>query len=114
MVLLSLGAERPQSIESYGNVRNYEVVLANESVIDPNVDKNPNLRQALKGGPGNFSLVTRFDMYFIPYPDPSIQVWGGFSRTILASLMSSFVDFTKNVRKRYTQLNDYLLGLHPG
>ena len=50
-------------------VVNYEVVLANGSVIDANSTANTELWRALKGGSSNFGIVTRFDMEAIPARD---------------------------------------------
>ncbi|KAF7936660.1 uncharacterized protein EAE97_008026 [Botrytis byssoidea] len=44
------------------NVENYEVVLANGSLVNANRFENRNLWQALKGGSNNFGIVTRFDI----------------------------------------------------
>ncbi|KAK7966962.1 FAD binding domain containing protein [Apiospora aurea] len=44
------------------DVANFEVVLADGSVIDANARTNPGLFKALKGGSNNFGIVTRFDM----------------------------------------------------
>ncbi|SPO04344.1 related to 6-hydroxy-d-nicotine oxidase [Cephalotrichum gorgonifer] len=45
------------------NVREYEVVLANGSIVVANVGTNPDLYKALRGGGGpNFGIVTRFDL----------------------------------------------------
>lgn len=61
------------------NVANFEVVLADGSIIHANAEENPDLWVALKGGSGNFGLVTRFDMHVIDFPDPSKpDLWAGF------------------------------------
>lgn len=44
------------------NVDNYEVVLASGEVVNANREENRDLWTALKGGAGNFSIVTRFDL----------------------------------------------------
>ncbi|KAI1144298.1 6-hydroxy-D-nicotine oxidase [Hypoxylon sp. FL0543] len=44
------------------NVVNFEVVLADSTVVNANVDENPDLYRALKGGGPNFGIVTRFDI----------------------------------------------------
>ncbi|KAF9877418.1 FAD binding domain-containing protein [Colletotrichum karsti] len=44
------------------DVKNYEVVLADGSVVNANAGENPDLFKALKGGSNNFGIVTRFDM----------------------------------------------------
>jgi hypothetical protein len=47
-------------------VMNYEVVLANGSVINANSETHADLWRTLKGGGSNFGIVTRFDMEVIP------------------------------------------------
>ncbi|KAK8103051.1 FAD-binding domain-containing protein [Apiospora sp. TS-2023a] len=44
------------------NVINYEVVLANASVINANASSHPDLWWALKGTNTNFGVVTRYDL----------------------------------------------------
>lgn len=48
------------------SIKNYEVVLANGSVVNANANENPNLWKALKGGGPNFGIVSRFDMEPVP------------------------------------------------
>lgn len=48
------------------NVQNFEVVLADGSVVNANQQQNTDLFWALKGGGSNFGVVTRFDLYTIP------------------------------------------------
>ncbi|KID89998.1 FAD binding domain-containing protein, partial [Metarhizium majus ARSEF 297] len=43
------------------NIINYEVVLANSSVVNANATSNRDLWWALKGGGPNFGIVTRYD-----------------------------------------------------
>ncbi|TGJ75891.1 hypothetical protein E0Z10_g10942 [Xylaria hypoxylon] len=42
------------------NVINYEVVLANATIVNANATDNPDLFRALKGGSNNFGVVTAF------------------------------------------------------
>ncbi|KAF3059780.1 Bifunctional solanapyrone synthase [Daldinia childiae] len=42
-------------------VSNFEVVLANGSIVNANADENPGLLFALRGGSNNFGIVTRID-----------------------------------------------------
>ncbi|KAI0467577.1 FAD-binding domain-containing protein [Xylaria cf. heliscus] len=51
------------------SVVNFEVVLANGTIINANETANSDLWQALKGGSSNFGIVTRFDMEAVPAPD---------------------------------------------
>ncbi|KAF4457080.1 hypothetical protein F53441_868 [Fusarium austroafricanum] len=55
-------------------VVNYQVVLANGTLINANKDQNPDLFLALKGGGNNFGVVTRFDLQTVPSHRPSLQL----------------------------------------
>lgn len=44
------------------NVVNFEVVLANGTIVNANAHENAGLWRALKGGSGNFGFVTRVDV----------------------------------------------------
>ncbi|KAI1143675.1 FAD binding domain-containing protein [Hypoxylon sp. FL0543] len=48
------------------SVVNYEVVLANGTIVNANNTTNSDLWRALKGGGSNFGIVTRFDMEALP------------------------------------------------
>lgn len=48
------------------SVANYEVVLANGTVVNANSTANADLWRALKGGSSNFGIVTRYDMEALP------------------------------------------------
>ncbi|AEO70940.1 uncharacterized protein THITE_114425 [Thermothielavioides terrestris NRRL 8126] len=48
------------------NVKNFEVVLSNGSIVDANSEQNSDLFWALKGGGPNFGVVTRYDLYTVP------------------------------------------------
>ncbi|RWA08866.1 hypothetical protein EKO27_g6226 [Xylaria grammica] len=50
-------------------VINFEVVLADGSIINANEAENSDLWRSLKGGGGQFGIVTRFDLEAIPAPD---------------------------------------------
>ncbi|KAI3332046.1 FAD-binding domain-containing protein [Xylariaceae sp. AK1471] len=53
------------------NVKNFEIALANGSVLDCNAISNKDLFWVLKGGGPNFGIVTRYDLYTVPV----YQVW---------------------------------------
>lgn len=55
------------------NIANFEVVLADGEIINANEASHSDLWTALRGGSGNFGIVTRFDMYTFPAQD----LWGG-------------------------------------
>lgn len=84
-------------------VANFEVVLADGSIVDANKDTNSDLWQALKGSSGNLGLVTRFDMYPIEYADPQNPVvWGGnliYDPSAAPGVFDALVEFTDNVQK---------------
>ncbi|KAJ5098293.1 hypothetical protein N7532_005294 [Penicillium argentinense] len=81
-------------INFYGNqvgfgcdtVVNYEIVLADGSIVQANKTSNPDLFWALKGGSSNFGLVTRFDLETIKSP----KVWAG-SHTVSEKYIDRFL-----------------------
>lgn len=80
------------------NVVNAEVVLANGRVVDANAHSNRDLWKALKGGSGNFGIVTRIDMEAFP----AGQLWGGIrasDKSETPALVKSLIDFTNNNHK---------------
>jgi hypothetical protein len=58
---------------SADSVRNFEIVLADGTITNANADSHPDLFWALRGGGGNFGIVTRFDLETYPID----LVWGG-------------------------------------
>ncbi|RYP70115.1 hypothetical protein DL769_005092 [Monosporascus sp. CRB-8-3] len=48
------------------NVKNFEVVLGDGTVVNANAEENNDLFWALKGGGPNFGVVTRFDLFTVP------------------------------------------------
>jgi FAD/FMN-containing dehydrogenase len=58
---------------SVNSVLNYEVVVAGGNIINANATSHPDLWLALKGGSGNFGIVTKYDMATFPLSN----VWGG-------------------------------------
>lgn len=80
------------------SVVNFEVVLADGSIINANKTSNADLWKALKGGSGNFGIVTRFDMTAIP----SVPLWGGLrasNRTQGDNITTALVNFTNSNSK---------------
>ncbi|OTA83396.1 hypothetical protein M434DRAFT_400692 [Hypoxylon sp. CO27-5] len=67
---LILGGGYHHTSPEYGtaadNVKNFEVVLSNGTIINANLNENSDLFWSLKGGGPNFGIVTRFDVYTIP------------------------------------------------
>jgi len=76
------------------NVANFEVVLASGEIVNANSSSHADLWTALKGGSGNFGIVTRFDMYTFPAHD----LWGGVRAAMRSEgdgLAQILVDFTE-------------------
>lgn len=57
------------------NVKAFEIVLANSTLIKASAVENPDLFFSLKGGGPNFGIVTRYDLYTRPLH----QVWYQFN-----------------------------------
>ncbi|KAM3080821.1 hypothetical protein ACMFMG_004776 [Clarireedia jacksonii] len=51
---------------SCDNVLNFQVVLADGSIVSANANTNSNLWKALRGGSNNFGIVARFDISVFP------------------------------------------------
>lgn len=54
------------------NVVNFEIVLADGSVVNANSTSHDDLYKALKGGSSNFGIATRFDINTLP----NTPLWG--------------------------------------
>lgn len=73
-------------------VLNFEVVLSDGSVVDANMEQNPDLLFALRGGSNNFGVVTRVDLRAFEQGD----IWGGSVYYPLSSIdqqLRAFVEF---------------------
>lgn len=84
---------------SCDDVVNYEVILADGSIINANERQHANLFKALKGGSGNFGIVTRVDMIAFPAP----ELYGGnvFSAWDQKDkYVESFINVINNAEKR--------------
>ena len=55
------------------NIKAYEVVLGNGSIVTATSTRNPRLFRALRGGSNNFGIVTRFDANLFQQG----EFWGG-------------------------------------
>ncbi|KAK6836250.1 hypothetical protein PG987_006745 [Apiospora arundinis] len=77
------------------NVVNFEVVLANGTIINANANEHSDLYQAMKGGQSNFGIVTRFDMQAFEAP----KLWGGvvqWNKTATQQAIDAHVDWVTN------------------
>ncbi|KAI3535209.1 FAD binding domain-containing protein [Colletotrichum filicis] len=79
------------------SVRNYEVVLADGSVLNANKETNPDLFKALKGGSSNFGIVTRFDLEALPAKDLYMGIHM-MTKDNSDAVVSAVVDFTNHDR----------------
>ncbi|KAE8148199.1 hypothetical protein BDV25DRAFT_20937 [Aspergillus avenaceus] len=86
------------------NVVNFEIILANGSLINANNSTHADLWKALKGGSGNFGIVTRFDLTTFPHK----YFWGGmveYDGFTTPQQISALVDFTDRIAEdRYASL----------
>ncbi|WYZ46147.1 hypothetical protein EsH8_IX_000372 [Colletotrichum jinshuiense] len=77
------------------NVVNYEVVLANGTIVTASSETRPDLFKALKGSLNNIGIVTRFDLRAFPAND----VYGGivaFSFSQKTAILEKFVNLVRN------------------
>lgn len=83
------------------NVLNWEVVLADGSIVNANKDTNKELWKSLKGGSCNFGIVTRIDMQAIK----TGHLWGGqvvYPLSTTERHIDAYVNWVKNI-KSYPQ-----------
>ncbi|KAL2824820.1 hypothetical protein BDW59DRAFT_180187 [Aspergillus cavernicola] len=76
------------------NVAEFEVVLANGSVVNANAKKYTNLFATLKGGGNNFGIVTSYTLQ----THPTSKVWGGnyvFTADKTSEILQAVRDFTE-------------------
>ncbi|KAI1660214.1 FAD-binding domain-containing protein [Daldinia decipiens] len=81
---------------SCDTIVNYEVVLADGSIVQANKTTNPDLYLALKGGSFNFGIVTRFDMESME----AKKIWCGmavYPKTASDQVVDAYVDFVNNL-----------------
>ncbi|TVY85956.1 putative FAD-linked oxidoreductase, partial [Lachnellula willkommii] len=83
------------------NVVNYEVVLANASIVNANASCNSDLFFALKGGGNQFGIITSFTMKTYPIGTNG-QVWGGV-RTYSGTYAEQIINATQNFTENYFQ-----------
>ncbi|KAF5026134.1 hypothetical protein F66182_1782 [Fusarium sp. NRRL 66182] len=84
-------------------VAGWQLVLANGEMVEANANENADLWQAVKGGSGNFGLITRIDLFPIPFVDGQNPViWGGnllYKPEPGPAVIDALIDFTANVPK---------------
>ncbi|CAG8949541.1 hypothetical protein HYFRA_00007773 [Hymenoscyphus fraxineus] len=97
-----LGSGLSYLTDQYGlacdNVIDFEVVLANGSLVNANSNENPELFWALKGGTNNFGIVTRFTINTFPQG----YVWGGikgYTNAQLPALLDALAIYQADPKK---------------
>ncbi|OBT60360.1 hypothetical protein VE03_10495 [Pseudogymnoascus sp. 23342-1-I1] len=77
------------------NIEAFEVVLSNGTIRTASATDNPDLYRALRGGGGNFGIVTAFTLKAYPYNG----MWGGMranSWEDTKELLAAFVEYGHN------------------
>ncbi|KAI1080958.1 FAD-binding domain-containing protein [Whalleya microplaca] len=99
---LMLGCGHSYLSDLYGlvcdNVVNFEVVVADGSLINANAESNPDLYWALKGGSNNFGIVTSFTLRAYPI----FHIWGGtkiYPFEALSDMLDALAEFQTNPEK---------------
>ncbi|KAH3974438.1 hypothetical protein HBI55_076530 [Parastagonospora nodorum] len=81
------------------NVINFEMILANGTILNANEQQNRDLWVAQRGSSGNFGLITRYDMRAISYANPKVPViWAGaieYDWSAKREFVDRWVAFTK-------------------
>lgn len=75
----------------------YEVVLANGTIVTANQSTNSDLWKALKGGGSKFGIVTKYTFQTFALE----SVWGGdayYPTTTLSNQLAAFYAFTVGLR----------------
>ncbi|KAK7043897.1 hypothetical protein VNI00_008063 [Paramarasmius palmivorus] len=85
------------------NIVNYQVVLADGSIVDVNPKTHPDLHTALQAGSTNYGIITRYDL--ATYPRQGL--WGGL-RSYNVSETRRFLDATMKFMD--AQVNDPVAG----
>ncbi|KAL3459585.1 hypothetical protein BJX64DRAFT_291090 [Aspergillus heterothallicus] len=109
-ILLGGGSNYYMGERGFGcdSVRNYEVVLADGSIINANQHEHSGLWRALKGGGSNFGIVTRFDMEALP-DIPLSYGMRVIPATSSEQYVDAIVDFIDNKKQAYPK--DALIAL---
>ncbi|KFX89937.1 hypothetical protein V490_06754 [Pseudogymnoascus sp. VKM F-3557] len=79
-------------------VENWEMVLADGSVVNANSKENADLWKAQKGGSGNLGFVTRIDQQTVK----GTQLWGGFTSYELSerdNVFNAYIDFVEKTEE---------------
>ncbi|KAI4227676.1 MAG: hypothetical protein L6R36_002228 [Xanthoria steineri] len=79
------------------NVKRFEVVLGNGTVVEATNTTNADLFTALKGSQNNLGIITKFDFVAFEQSD----LWGGtavYGKQTVPDQIQAFYEFTKNLK----------------
>lgn len=98
--LLGGGSTYYMAKEGFGcdSIANFEVVLANGTIVHANQNENEDLWRALKGGGSNFGVVTRYDMKALP-DKKLVRGQRSISAKYTGQFVDAVVDFTDKQEK---------------
>jgi hypothetical protein len=80
-----------------------QIVLANGSISNVNYESQPDLYWALRGGAGNFGIVTRFDLEAFEQG----PVWGGLDSYVVTDIRSRLPKL--NISRSFSFSLNYLI-----
>lgn len=86
---------------------NYEVVLANGTILNVNRQSHRDLLKALRGGSNNFGIVTRFDLDTFSQG----KFWGGdiiYDDSVTPQLATAFTEF--GAQEHYDEYSVFVMG----
>lgn len=86
------------------SVVNFEIVLANGTIINANANENADLWKAQKGGSGNFGFVTRIDQAVVE----GTSMWGGLTSYDFENrdaVFNAYINFAENMDKDLASQN---------
>ena len=93
---LTLGGGQGRLQRSLGlscdNVRAYEIVTADGKILQVSAQQNPDLFWALRGGGGNFGVVTNFEFQLHPLEHPVLAGTRLYPYDQARSVLSAFLD----------------------
>ncbi|KAF6806399.1 FAD binding domain-containing protein [Colletotrichum sojae] len=85
-------------------VTNFEIVLANGTIVNASAKENPDLFKAQKGGSGNLGFVTRVDQRVVN----TTAMWAGFVEYPVeerGAVFNAYLEFSKNMHKDLASQN---------
>jgi FAD/FMN-containing dehydrogenase len=84
------------------NVISFEVVTASGETLRVDADSHPDLYWALRGGGGNFGVVTEFEFELHPEPGRALSAEFGFSLETAGAAMRRWRDLSSSARREAT------------